>query len=200
MRAAADIHALEEDLLAFERKYDVRSETFYAAYAQGEEPEDPPRYRPGVASNHQAPLSFALGGSGSGKPFRVLVTSASQVGNPLPAQEGEVALHASFHRPSRKLAVTLAMPLTIENGRAQLRGIKVPGNQGQTLVGNRRDDHIAICAIESLAHRYIVNVVILDSGREQLPDDLGKRDGASQSDLCCFGDDFSVHVSMCRQS
>ncbi len=36
----ADIHALEEDLLAFERKYGVRSEVFYAAYASGEEPED----------------------------------------------------------------------------------------------------------------------------------------------------------------
>ena len=36
----ADIHALEEDLLAFERKYGIRSETFYAAYASGEEPED----------------------------------------------------------------------------------------------------------------------------------------------------------------
>jgi hypothetical protein len=36
----ADIHALEEDLLAFERKYGVRSETFHAAYASGEEPED----------------------------------------------------------------------------------------------------------------------------------------------------------------
>jgi hypothetical protein len=36
----ADIHALEEELLAFERKYGVRSETFYAAYMNGEEPED----------------------------------------------------------------------------------------------------------------------------------------------------------------
>ena len=36
----ADIHALEEDLLAFERKYGIRSETFYAAYLAGEEPED----------------------------------------------------------------------------------------------------------------------------------------------------------------
>lgn len=36
----ADIHALEEDLLVFERKYGVRSEVFYAAYASGEEPED----------------------------------------------------------------------------------------------------------------------------------------------------------------
>ena len=35
-----DIHALEQDLLAFERKYGVRSETFYAAYVSGEEPED----------------------------------------------------------------------------------------------------------------------------------------------------------------
>lgn len=35
-----DIHALEEELLAFERKYGVRSETFYAAYSSGEEPED----------------------------------------------------------------------------------------------------------------------------------------------------------------
>jgi hypothetical protein len=36
----ADIHALEEELLAFERKYGIRSETFYAAYVGGEEPED----------------------------------------------------------------------------------------------------------------------------------------------------------------
>ena len=36
----ADIHALEEELLAFERKYGLRSETFYAAHASGEEPED----------------------------------------------------------------------------------------------------------------------------------------------------------------
>ncbi len=36
----SDIHALEEELLQFERKYGVRSETFYAAYVSGEEPEE----------------------------------------------------------------------------------------------------------------------------------------------------------------
>lgn len=36
----ADIHALEEELLAFERKYGIRSETFHAAYMSGEEPEN----------------------------------------------------------------------------------------------------------------------------------------------------------------
>ena len=36
----ADIHALEEDLAAFERRYGIRSETFYAAYVSGEEPEN----------------------------------------------------------------------------------------------------------------------------------------------------------------
>ena len=35
----ADIHALEEELLHFERKYGVRSEIFYAAFISGEEPE-----------------------------------------------------------------------------------------------------------------------------------------------------------------
>ncbi len=35
-----DIHALEEEILEFERKYGVRSEIFYAAYMNGEEPED----------------------------------------------------------------------------------------------------------------------------------------------------------------
>ncbi len=35
-----DIHALEEDLLAFERKYSVLSETFYESYLKGEEPEN----------------------------------------------------------------------------------------------------------------------------------------------------------------
>jgi hypothetical protein len=36
----ADIHALEEELLTFERKYGIRSETLYAAYISGEEPDD----------------------------------------------------------------------------------------------------------------------------------------------------------------
>jgi hypothetical protein len=36
----ADIHALEEELLHFERRYGIRSETFYAAFASGEEPEE----------------------------------------------------------------------------------------------------------------------------------------------------------------
>lgn len=36
----ADIHALEEELLSFERKYGIRSETFYAAYISGDEPEN----------------------------------------------------------------------------------------------------------------------------------------------------------------
>jgi len=35
-----DIHVLEEELLQFERKYSVRSETLYAAYILGEEPEE----------------------------------------------------------------------------------------------------------------------------------------------------------------
>ena len=36
----ADIHTLEQELLIFEQKYGVRSETFYAAYVSGEEPEN----------------------------------------------------------------------------------------------------------------------------------------------------------------
>ena len=35
-----DIHALEEDMLTYERKYGVLSETFYEAYVNGEEPPD----------------------------------------------------------------------------------------------------------------------------------------------------------------
>ena len=36
----ADIHALSEDLEAYERKYGVLSETFYESYMSGEEPGD----------------------------------------------------------------------------------------------------------------------------------------------------------------
>ncbi|MBI3960503.1 MAG: hypothetical protein HY328_16960 [Chloroflexi bacterium] len=35
-----DVHALREDLEAYERKFGVLSETFYEMYAGGEEPED----------------------------------------------------------------------------------------------------------------------------------------------------------------
>ena len=36
----ADIHALNEDLEVYERKYGVLSETFYELYQAGEEPEN----------------------------------------------------------------------------------------------------------------------------------------------------------------
>lgn len=36
----ADIHALEEELISLERKYGIRSETFFSAYMNGEEPEN----------------------------------------------------------------------------------------------------------------------------------------------------------------
>jgi len=36
----ADIHALNEDLAVYERKYGVLSDTLYEAYRAGEEPED----------------------------------------------------------------------------------------------------------------------------------------------------------------
>lgn len=36
----ADIHTLNEDLEAYERKYGVLSETFYESYVSGEEPEN----------------------------------------------------------------------------------------------------------------------------------------------------------------
>jgi hypothetical protein len=36
----ADLPALEEELQEFERKYGLRSETFYDAYMRGEEAED----------------------------------------------------------------------------------------------------------------------------------------------------------------
>lgn len=35
-----DIHSLEEDLIRFEKKYGILSETFYSAYIAGEEPEN----------------------------------------------------------------------------------------------------------------------------------------------------------------
>lgn len=35
-----DIHALSDDLKAYERKYGVLSETFYESYISGEEPQD----------------------------------------------------------------------------------------------------------------------------------------------------------------
>ena len=37
----ADIRALKEELRDFEHRYGIRSEFFYAAYAAGQEPEDP---------------------------------------------------------------------------------------------------------------------------------------------------------------
>jgi hypothetical protein len=36
-----DIHACKDEMLKYERKYNILSATFYAAYSSGEEPPDP---------------------------------------------------------------------------------------------------------------------------------------------------------------
>jgi len=61
----ADIHALEEDLLVFERKYGLRSETFYAAYVSGEEPDPDGHFKmPHLwPLQNTPPLVVATGGS-----------------------------------------------------------------------------------------------------------------------------------------
>lgn len=38
--ALLDIHALQQDLQTFERKYGMLSEIFYESYSKGEEPDD----------------------------------------------------------------------------------------------------------------------------------------------------------------
>lgn len=40
MRSCKNILALEEDLLMYERKYGILSETFYESFSQGDEPPD----------------------------------------------------------------------------------------------------------------------------------------------------------------
>ncbi|MEA2695174.1 MAG: hypothetical protein QOJ16_4561 [Acidobacteriota bacterium] len=52
-----DIHALEEDLLDFERKYGLRSESFYAAYRGGEEPGN----EAWASTSANGPASIGLG-------------------------------------------------------------------------------------------------------------------------------------------
>jgi len=39
-RILTDMPALEEELIDFERKYGIRSETLYSAYINGEEPKN----------------------------------------------------------------------------------------------------------------------------------------------------------------
>lgn len=40
LQLLADIHALEVELLGFERKYGIRSEIFYPTFVAGDDPED----------------------------------------------------------------------------------------------------------------------------------------------------------------
>jgi hypothetical protein len=64
----ADIHALEQDLLEFERKYGLRSETFYPAYMNGEEPED-----------DSWTLDFGLRRAGKRLPNMAIAASRSEI-------------------------------------------------------------------------------------------------------------------------
>ena len=49
----------------------------------------------------------------------MLVALAAEVGDPFAAQEGVVALYSRRHRPSREITVGLAVPLAVEDVRAQ---------------------------------------------------------------------------------
>ena len=46
-----DIHACNEDMLMYERKYNILTETFYESFIQGDEPIDDNLVRPFQNSN-----------------------------------------------------------------------------------------------------------------------------------------------------
>jgi len=96
-----------------------------------------------------ARTSFGLTWFGSWKPFCVRIASTSKIGDSLTAQKGKISLHSCFHRPPGIIAILLAVPLTVENGCSQLRGIELSGDGWQTFVTNRRYDGITIRAIIS---------------------------------------------------
>ena len=67
----ADIHALEEELLEFERKYGLRAETLYAAYMSGEEPEDDTTHREGLPLGSRTEVATFANGVASSEPAAV---------------------------------------------------------------------------------------------------------------------------------
>jgi len=56
---------------------------------------------------------------GAGEPFGVLVARASEVGNSLATEKGEVTLHAGGHCAAREIGPRLAFGLAVENRSAQ---------------------------------------------------------------------------------
>ena len=129
---------------------------------------------------------------GPGEPFRVLVAGAAPVGDPFPAQKGDIPLHTRRHRAPGELAIRLAVALAVQDVRAQRGGIELRGDGRQALIIDGRGHHLALRAVKPFAQPDVIHVIIFHARREQFADDLGERQRAVQRPARRFENQFLI--------
>ena len=110
----------------------------------------------------------------------MLITLAADVGHPLSAEKGTIALRAGCHCAPGEIAKLLAIALTVRDVRAERISVEIRCYWRQSFVIDGRNYHVASSAVEGLAHRDIIHVIILHTSGHQLADDFGKRDGPAR--------------------
>src|SRR5262245_65358833 len=125
----------------------------------------------------------------------MLVAAAPPIHNALTAEESDIALHASSHRPPREIAVRQTLSLTIEYGGSQTFAVKVRSDRWQSFVIDRCHDPMSFRTVIALLQADVINVIIFHASSEQLADGVGERDRARESSARHFDNRFSIHRS-----
>lgn len=123
----------------------------------------------------------------------MLVPLAPEVGDPFAAQEGKIALRAGRHGAPGEVSIFLPVSLAVQNVGAQCRDVEIRGYGRQTFIWNGRHYRATVRAVKSFAHRDVIHMVILDSGRLQLADDFREGHRSIQSGPSRFDNCLSIH-------
>ena len=123
----------------------------------------------------------------------MLIALAAEVGDPLAAEEGEVAMHTAAHRTVGEVPPGLVVLLAIEDVVAQGGDIEIHRNGRKALQRDRRSHAGSVATVEGLSQHEIVHVVELHACFDEHPDDL--REGLLSVDGGVGGgsDEGSVH-------
>src|SRR6185312_13573299 len=129
---------------------------------------------PGPSSRSTGLTGGVLCGSRPGKPFGVLIALTAKISDPFSAQECKVALSAGRHRAPAEIAIFLSVALAVHNIRAQSSDVEIGGNWRQPFIVNRGHDRLTVGAVERLAPRHVIHLIIFDSRSDQLGDHFRK--------------------------
>lgn len=105
----------------------------------------------------------------------MLITLAADIEHAQTTEKRKIRLNSGLHGPDAELPELLTILLAVQNGSPELMRIEVRGDLWQAFKCQWSKYNAAVYAVKGERQRYEINMVVLHTLFEQIPDNLGER-------------------------